>query len=74
MGAEEFKKRNKYKVGCCVNCVPPDRYPGCSSKCEKKKAYDEERMKMKEYLSQGKEADIYIRDSTERLCSWKKKK
>ena len=71
MAPRDFKERNKYKKGTCIDCQ--ERFHGCSANCEKKKAFDEERRKMKAYINQDHEAGCYVRDTTERLFPWKKK-
>lgn len=37
--------KDKSKIKCCKDCVPPKRYPGCGSSCEQykqEKAKDQE--------------------------------
>ncbi len=67
MSAEDWNAKQTRKKSCCVGCGPPDRHPGCHATCEKKKAYDEELSKMREYLRKNYVLEDYQHDTMEKL-------
>lgn len=72
MGAEDMKKGSRSKTSC-MNCVPPERHPGCSAGCEKKKLDEEEAKKKKAFLAEYQKFSVYFKDAKERLYPASKK-
>lgn len=44
-------------ITCCIECVPPERHPGCHSECERYLKEKEEHDKYNKIVAEGKRAD-----------------